>query len=337
MITCEKYGVLNGKQVDKYVLSDGITVEVLTLGATLLSLSTADKSGNATDVLLGLVDVHEIQNTTTYMGSVVGRCANRIANGVMTLEGKTYRLAKNDNGNAHLHGGNCGFNQKIFDARVEGDSLYLSCQSANGEENYPANLRFTVKYTVLHCALNIEYFAESDGTTVFNPTNHAYFNLNGQGNGDVSDNVLRIFASKFLPVDKKLIPTGEERNVFGTPFDFTTEKPIGKDIGAEDKQLLLAGGYDHNFCLDGNHAATAYSPKTGIVCDCFTDRCGLQFYSGNFLCGEKGKSVYDKRAGFCLETQYYPNAVNNAKWKQPVLKKGEKFYSKTTYLFSVRG
>ncbi len=335
MIYCEPFEVLDGKQTYIYTLQDKITVKVVTCGATIISLEAPDKSGKPVDVLLGMTSAESIINTPSYMGSIVGRCANRIANGKFTLDGKNYQVVVN-NGGAHLHGGIVGFNKKNYHAKTEGNSLYLSAESCDGEENYPANLRFTVKYTVEGSTLSIEYFAESDGTTIFNPTNHVYFNLDGQDSGDNSDNVLQIFADKFLPIDDNLVPTGEERDVKGTPFDFTSPKPIGRDISADDEQLKVAGGFDHNFCLRDDHAARVYSNKTGIVMDCYTDLPGVQFYAGNFLEGEHGKAVYPKRSGFCLETQFYPNAINMPQWKSPILKKGEKFYSKTQYAFSVK-
>lgn len=246
------------------------------------------------------------------------------------------QLALNDGGKAHLHGGLVGFNQKNFTAKEQNGSLLLTCFSPDGEEGYLAGLTLTVQYTVKGKSLIIEYFAESDGTTIFNPTNHAYFNMNGENNGSILDNVLQLNADKYLPTDEKLIPTGEERNVEGTPFDFRQPKPIGRDIGAEDAQLATAGGYDHNFCLTDEHFAVVYSEKTGIQMDCYTDRPGVQFYSGNFMGGAVGKSQYHKRSGFGLETQLYPDSINKPHWRSPVLKKEEKFYSKTEYRFSVK-
>lgn len=323
----------DGKPVYKYTLTDEISVDVVTVGATLVSLKVKDKQGVPTDVLLGMNTAQEIAKTSSYMGSVVGRCANRIADGRFRLNGKTYQLAQNADGRAHLHGGNVGFNRKVFAPRVEGNGLYLSIVSPDGDENYPAELQFTVKYTVQGAALTIEYFAESDADTIFNPTNHAYFNLDGEGSGSALNNVLQLAATKFLPMGGDFVPTGEERQVSGTPFDFTTAKPIGKDICKPDEQLSLAGGYDHNFCIDCAHFAKVYSQTSGIAMDCYTDMPGVQLYTGNFL-SERGKSVYGKHDGFCLETQFFPNAVNVAEWKSPVLKAGEKFYSKTQYNFS---
>lgn len=335
MITVKPMGSVEGKDVFLYTLQQGISVDISSYGATITAIRVPDKCGNTVDVALGSADLQQLTQAGSYMGAVVGRCGNRIADGKFTLEGKEYSLAKNDGGKAHLHGGNVGFNKKVFSARTEGNSVYFSLHSPDGEENYPSALDLTVKYTVSGFGLTIEYFAQSDGTTLCNPTNHAYFNLNGESDGSILDNVVTLNADSFLAVDKCLIPT-EEKSVKGTPFDFTQPKPIGKDINCDDAQLKTAGGYDHNFCLKGSHAATVYSPKTGIVMDCYTDRPGIQFYSGNFLNGEQGKSLYAKRSGFCLETQLYPDAVNHPKWQSPILKKGENFYTKTQYLFSVK-
>lgn len=335
MITVKPMGSVEGKDVFLYTLQQGISVDISSYGATITAIRVPDKCGNTVDVALGSADLQQLTQAGSYMGAVVGRCGNRIADGKFTLEGKEYSLAKNDGGKAHLHGGNVGFNKKVFSARTEGNSVYFSLRSPDGEENYPAALDLTVKYTVSGCGLTIEYFAQSDGTTLCNPTNHAYFNLNGESDGSILDNVVTLNADSFLAVDKCLIPT-EEKSVKRTPFDFTQPKPIGKDINCDDAQLKTAGGYDHNFCLKGSHAATVYSPKTGIIMDCYTDRPGIQFYSGNFLDGEQGKSLYAKRSGFCLETQLYPDAVNHPKWQSPILKKGENFYTKTQYLFSVK-
>lgn len=336
MIKKEFMECYQGNEVYKYIVSDEIEVEISTLGATLLSLKTPDKNGIMTDVLLGFQNAEDMIYKSGFMGAVVGRFGNRIGEGKFELEGKQYQLALNDGGKAHLHGGLIGFNQKNFTAKEQNGSLLLTCFSPDGEEGYPAGLTLTVQYTVKSKSLIIEYFAESDGTTIFNPTNHAYFNLNGENDGSILDNVLQLNADKYLPTDEKLIPTGEERNVEGTPFDFRQSKPIGRNIGAEDAQLATAGGYDHNFCLTDEHFAVVYSEKTGIQMDCYTDRPGVQFYSGNFLGGAVGKSQYHKRSGFCLETQLYPDSINKPHWRSPVLKKGEKFYSKTEYQFSVK-
>ncbi len=331
MITREFFDIKDGKEIHKYTITGGIVAEVLDYGGTIVALKVPDKNVNLTDVALGAANA-EIKD---FMGATVGRYANRIGGGKFSLGGKVYELYKNDGDNT-LHGGRDGFNTKFFSAKTFGDSLMLSYVSEDGEENFPGTLYFTVKYTVKGRSLLIDYYAESHSDTVINFTNHAYFNLNGESDGDISDIILKINADKYLPVDKKLIPTGEERSVSGTPFDFRSEQKIGKDINAKDEQLVFAGGYDHNFCIGDKHFATAYSEKTGIVMDGYTDMPGVQFYSGNFLNGAKGKSVYGKRSGFCLETQFYPDAINNPQWKSPVLKSGKTFRSRTEYRFSVK-
>lgn len=334
MIKYEPFEIVDGKQTYVYTLQDKITVKIVTCGATIISLETPDKNGNMVDVLLGMTNAKDIMNTPSYMGSVIGRCANRIKNGIICVDGRKYQLAKND-GMCHLHGGNYGFNKKLYDARIEDNSLLLSSFSPDMEENYPGNLSFTVKYTVSGSTLDIEYFAECDATTVLNPTNHAYFNLDGHSSGSILNNIIQIFSEKYLPINADLVPTGEERLVDNTVFDFRVPKAIGRDIEEDDEQLKIAGGYDHNFCLSSSHAARSYSNITGITLDCYTDMPGVQFYVGNFLDGEVGKSVYKKRSGFCLETQFYPNSINIPRWKQPLIKKGEKFYSKTSYVFGI--
>lgn len=331
MITKEAFDVKDGKEIHKYTIHGDITVEVLDYGATITAIKVPDKNGKPTDVALGAVN-SEIKE---YMGAVIGRYANRIGGGTFFLGGKKYQLFKNDGENT-LHGGKEGFNAGFFSAKTFGNILMLSYVSEDGEENFPGTLYFTVKYTVKGTSLLIDYYAESHSDTVINFTNHTYFNLNGESDGDISDVTLTINADKFLPVDKNLITTGEEKNVEGTAFDFRKGKKIGASINDGEEQLLLAGGYDHNYCLNGKFAATAYSEKTGIAMDVYTDMPGMQFYSGNFLNGVKGKSVYKKRSGFCLETQFYPDAVNKPQWKSPVLKSGKKYHSRTEYRFYVK-
>ena len=331
MIRKNFFDKYDGKDIYAYTITDGIEVTVCTLGGTVLAIKVPDKNGDMVDVALGMTTARDVIDKGDYMGAVVGRCANRIANGQFTLNGATYRLAKN-NGNAHLHGGNVGFNRHVFEASVEGNTLSLTTTSPDGEEGYSGNLSFTVKYTVNGSTLKIEYFAQSDKDTLFNPTNHTYFNLNGESDGSIADNYLQINAKHYLQIDKDLIPT-TPCSVEGTPFDFRTLKPIGRDIDSDDQQLKLAGGYDHNFCLTAHYAACAYSPKTEIVMNVFTDMKGVQLYTGNFLLGHVGKSAYNKRSGFCLETQFYPNAINRDDCDKPILKAGEKFYSQTLYSF----
>ncbi len=332
MITQQYFDTYEGKEINVYQLSDKIDVLICPIGATVLSIRVPDRFGKKTDVLLSMTECAEIAKNDAYMGSVVGRCANRISNGKFDLNGVSYQLTQNK-GQNHLHGGNVGFNQKVFKPTIDGDSLLLELDSPDGEEGYPGNLKIVVRYSVKGSSFAIDYYAASDKDTLFNPTSHLYFNLNGESDGSILDNVVQITADSYLQVDENLIPT-EKAAVANTPFDFSKPKPIGQDIDCQDVQLNIAGGYDHNFCLEDDHAACAYSTKSGVCLDVFTDCCGLQFYTGNFLNGQQGKSVYDRRSGFCMETQFFPNAINNSEWKQPVLKAGEKFHSCTQYVFS---
>lgn len=330
MITKRFFDKYDGKDLFAYEIKADISVTVCELGATVLSLCVPDKNGSFTDVVLGMTNAKDMTEKGDYMGAVVGRCGNRIADGKFILNGREFQLALNDNGRAHLHGGNVGFDKKVFRAKTDNDSVEFSLFSPDGEEGYCGNLNFTVKYSVRGSELIIEYRAVCDEDTVFNPTNHSYFNLNGENDGSVLDNVVKINADSFLQTDENLIPAAKT-SVKNTAFDFTSFKPIGRDID-------LAGGYDHNFCLNGiGAAAEVYSEKTGIFMTVNTDAVGMQFYTGNFLAGQKGKSVYDKHSGFCMETQFYPNAVNRPDFESPVLKKGKEFYSKTSYGFSVKG
>ncbi|MBQ9513492.1 MAG: galactose mutarotase [Clostridia bacterium] len=335
MIKKEYYEKYKGQDVYNFTIKDDIEVKISTLGGTVLSILVPDKKGKTVDVALGVIGTDNMVNSG-YMGVVVGRCGNRIKDGIFSLNGKNYQLNKNEDGISHLHGGIEGFDKKIFDYKAENNTLTLKYFSPDMEEGYPSNLNFTVKYTVKKSDLIIEYFGESDGTTLFNPTNHTYFNLNGESDGSILDNVMKINADYYLPITKNYIPTGEIRSVLNTPFDFNVPKKIGRDINCDDEQLAIEGGYDHNFCIKDSHFATVYSEKTGIQMDCYTDLHGVQFYSGNLIVLVKGKSDYKKYAGFCLESQFYPNAINHENFKSPILNKDDKFYSKTEYRFSIK-
>lgn len=335
MINKSIFDNYNGQEIYKYTLSDDkLQADVITFGATVTALrvNTGDKW---VDVALGFKSVTDQITKGDYMGAVAGRCANRIEDGKFTLNGVQYQLATN-NGTNHLHGGMEGFDKKIYSDSTEEGKLLLRYYSKDGDQGYCGNVDFTVIYSVEDGALNIEYRAVSDKDTLFNVTNHLYFNLNGESDGSILDNMLLINADSYTPDKPNLIPTGELASVTGTPFDFTVFKAIGQDINADDEQLKIAGGFDHNFCLNSNHAATAYSVKTGIVMDVYTDLPGVQFYSGNFLSGNVGKSCYKRNSGFCLETQKYPNAINQPNFPSVVLKAGEKFVSKTSYKFTLR-
>lgn len=335
------FGNVDGKKVKQYTLSNGVVkAEIITYGAAIRSFGINDKDGKFTDVVLGYDTLEEYVANGGYFGAIIGRVCNRIGKGKFKLNGKEYNVGINDNGNS-LHGGVKGFNSKVWDDRVEGETLYLSYFSPDGEEGYPGNLQFTVAYSLTDDnGLKIEYCASCDRDTVVNFTNHAYFNLNGQSNGDILDLNLKIDSDEITPVDAELICHGEFTEVDNTPFDFRTPKQIGRDIEKDNALIRNCGGFDINYVLNGEgfrEVASSSSSETGIKLSVFTDQKGIQFYSGNFLSGVKGKNnaVYNKREGFCLETQNFPNAVNCNEYPSPVLKKGEKFSSVTIYKLSV--
>lgn len=329
----------DGRQVYCFTLKNarGESVRVLDLGGIIQSLFVRDRKGELVDVALGYGTPDKYLTKGGYLGAIVGRCANRIGGACFTLNGATYHLFNND-GKNHLHGGRAGFDKKLWAAEHEGGKLKLRLLSPHMDENYPGNLSVEVTYTFTDDGeLIIDYLAESDINTVVNLTNHCYFNI--KGNGDILSHELRIYAENMLPIDDGLIPTGEIKSVKGTPFDFTQFKPIGRDIDVDDEQLKRAGGYDHNFCLDGGgKACELYCEESGILMEVFTDMPGMQFYSGNFLSGSigKGGKIYKKRAGLCLETQHYPDSVNKPHFPSPILKAGVLYRSRTVYKFSAR-
>ncbi|XHR95272.1 aldose epimerase family protein [Mucilaginibacter sp. UC70_90] len=337
---------VQGQKVKLFTLKNnsGATVAVTNYGGRLVSLLVPDKDGKATDVILGYDSLKSYQKPKEpYFGAIIGRYGNRIAKGKFTLDGKAYQLDINDGVNT-LHGGFNGFYGKVFSAKqLSASQLEFTYISKDGEGGYPGNLTATVVYTLGDDnALKIEYKATTDKTTIVNLTNHAYFNLNGAGNPTITDNVLQINADAFLPVDTTLIPTGKLQPVKGSPFDFTTSKTIGKDIGTADEQLKNGKGYDHNFVLNKHDLstpiATVKSTVTGITMEVFTEEPGLQFYSGNFLTGEtkdgKGGKAYPYRSAFCLETQHFPDAPNQPAFASTVLKPGQTYHTVTIYKFS---
>lgn len=318
-----------------YNIDNGqISIEILSLGATINRIVVADKCGNPTDVALGYSSIQQLKSGDGYIGATIGRCCNRIDKGRFLLEGCQYQVTLNDGDNS-LHGGTVGFDKHNWTCLQQGDNyITLSTDSKAGDQGYPSSLHIEVTFSAIESSLVIEYRATTDGVTVCNPTNHVYFNLNGEGNGDILDNMLTLYADSYLPIDDTLIPTGQICSVDGTPFDFRQPKSIGADISVDNNQLAIAGGYDHNYCVVGQHVATASSPNSGIVMDVYSDRCGVQFYSGNFLDGVVGKSLYNKRAGFCLETQCYPDSINNQLGDSVILRQDKELYTKTKYVFS---
>jgi aldose 1-epimerase len=303
-----------------------------------------DRQGKMGDVVLGYDSLDGYVNDKSYFGALIGRYGNRIAHGQFTLDGVTYKLAKN-NGDNSLHGGVKGFNKRVWDAKEisskEGPALRLNYLSKDGEEGYPGNLKVQVVYTLTDAnELKIDYSATTDKKTVLNLTNHSYFNLAGQGSGDILRQELMLQADKFTPVDAGLIPTGELRPVEGTPFDFRTKTVIGARINNDDEQLKLGKGYDHNFVLtrtaEFSLAARVSEPSSGRVLEVWTSEPGVQFYTGNFLDGSargKGAKPYDFRTGFCLETQHFPDSPNHPEFPSTVLSPGEVYHSTTSYKF----
>lgn len=336
-----------GNTVTKYLLKNknGMEVAVMDLGATIVSVLVPDREGVNRDVVLGYDTSQEYQDHTCYFGAVIGRNANRIGGAKIVLDDREYPLEKNDNGN-NLHSGKNGFNSVIWNVEQQKeDEITFSYLSKDLEQDFPGNMTAKVIYTVTDDnALSIAYEAVSDQTTVANFTNHAYFNLNGHDSGCMENQELEILASYYTPVkDGEAIPTGNVEKVAGTPMDFRKMKKIGQDIGVDFEQLKFVGGYDHNFVLDKADgtmqlAARARSEKSGICMDVYTDCVGIQLYAGNFIGKQTGKggASYDSRHAFCLETQYFPNAVNEPNFKSPVLHVGETYHSQTKYCFSVK-
>jgi aldose 1-epimerase len=335
----------SGAAVHLYTLRNpsGVEVRLTNYGATVVSITTPDREGRLEDIVLGFDTFEGYLKNDPFFGVVVGRYGNRIAGGRFTLDGTTYTLARN-NGPHHLHGGVRGFDKAVWTAsivdRPDGPSVQFEYRSKDGEEGYPGNLTAGVTYTLTdQNDLRIEYRATTDKTTVVNLTNHSYFNL--RGSGDILDHLLTIAADRFTPVDSGLIPTGVLRDVTGTPFDFRTLTAIGARIGAADEQLKFGRGYDHNFVLNNQSgvlalAARVVEPTTGRVLEVHTTEPGLQLYTGNFLDGTivgKGGRSYGPRAGFCLETQHYPDSPNKPAFPSTVLAPGQQYETTTVFAF----
>jgi len=334
----------DGKTVQQFALTNknGMSVKIINYGATVTELTVPDKNGKFDDVVLGFDNLDKYLTNQSYFGCIAGRYANRIAKGRFKLNGKTYTLARNNNGN-HLHGGLKGFDKVIWQAApirvADGAALLLQYVSKDGEEGYPGNLKVLVTYTLTsNNELKISYEATTDKPTPVNLTHHSYFNLAGAGNGDILKQEMMINADKFTAVDKNLIPTGGLKNVHGTPLDFTTPHTIGERIDS------VEGGYDHNFVLNRGTdtlslAARVFEPTSGRVMEVFTSEPGLQFYSGNFLDGTstgKENKVYNKHFGFCLEAQHFPDSPNHPKFPSVILKPGKTYKQTTIYKFSAK-
>ncbi|GAB3856902.1 galactose mutarotase [Hymenobacter terrigena] len=349
MPTSASFGkALDGTEVQLYTLTNkqGAKATITNYGGTLVGLVMPDRDGKMGDVVLGLDNVSDYQSpafrkANPYIGALIGRYGNRIAKGKFTIDGKAYQVGVN-NGPNSLHGGKVGYDQKIWEATPgtspDGQTLTLKYLSKDGEEGYPGNLQVTVVYTLTdNNALRIDYTATTDKATPVNLTNHAYFNLSHGVSKDILKHEVTLPADRYTVVDAGLIPTGELRPVKGTPFDFTTPHAIGERIAQ------VPGGYDHNWVLNtetGQHpAATVYDPASGRTLEVTTDQPGIQFYTGNFLDGSlkgKGGTVYGLHAGFCLETQHFPDSPNEPKFPSTILRPGETYHTTSTYTFGVR-
>jgi len=329
--------------------ASGMRAEITNYGGILVGLWVPDREGRLQNVVLGFDELEDYLTGHPYFGALVGRYGNRIAEGRFTLEGTAYRLATNDGAN-HLHGGINGFDKQIWRARPErsddGPSLRLRYVSPDGEEGYPGTLEAEVVYTLTEAnELRIEYTATTEEPTPVNLTHHSYFNLAGRGSGDVLEHQLLLDASRYLPVDEGLIPTGERAPVAGTPLDFTRLKPIGRDIEAMPAEPF-AGGYDHCFVLDGESvpgrprlAAVVMEPGSGRLMEVLTDQPGMQLYTGNFLDGSlraPDGTPYGKYHGFCLEAQRFPDGPNRPDFPESILRPGETYRQVTVYRFAIQ-
>ena len=340
----------DGQKVKLYTLtnSNGLKARIMTYGATVVSLEVPDRNGKLDDITLGYDNLSGYIKNNPYFGVIVGRYGNRIAKGRFTLDGTTYRLAAN-NGENHLHGGIKGFDKVVWDAesfeQSDAAGVKLTYLSKDGEEGYPGNLKCSVTYTLTNNdELRVSYKAQTDKATPVNLTHHSYFNLAGQGNGDILGHELMINADKFTPTDKGSIPTGKLQNVKGTPMDFTKPCAIGARINDDYEQLKLGQGYDHNWVLNKKSkvlalAAHVYEPNSGRVLEIYTTEPGIQFYSGNFLdgsiTGKQGK-VYKQRYGLCLETQHFPDSPNKPEFPSTILRPGQIYTHLTVHKFYTR-
>jgi len=338
---------IDGKQTALYTLKNKNNAEAIftNYGGRLVSLLVPNKEGKLVDVVVGFKSINDYEKSTEpYFGATIGRYGNRIAKGKFTLEGKTYSLFTN-NGQNTLHGGKKGYQYVVWDAtQPSANTLVLHYLSKDGDENFPGNLDVKVTYTLTDGnELKMDYEAKTDKTTIVNLTNHAFFNLNGEGSGDILDHKVQIYADDYTPVDSTLIPTGKIEKVKGTPFDFTKATTIGARINDKNEQLTFGKGYDHNYVLNKTkamgmfHAATVKGDKSGIVMDIYTQEPGLQFYSGNFMQSKntfKTGAKDDFRTAIALETQHFPDSPNQPTFPSTVLKPGQVYKTSSVYKFS---
>ena len=351
-VTKESFGTTStGENIDIYTLknANGVETRITNYGGIVVSLKIPDRNNKFDDVVLGFNDLESyLTKNNPYFGAIIGRYGNRIGKGRFKLNGVEYKLAVN-NGENHLHGGIKGFDKVIWTGRSmstrSGPAVVLTYTSKDGEEGYPGNLRVTVTYTLTRKnELKIDYSATTNKDTVINLTHHSYFNLLGEGNGDILNHQVQINANSFVPTDAGSIPTGELRKVANTPFDFLYAKQIGARINQDDEQLKFGNGYDHTWVINGRPgtlrlAGGAYESTTGRIMEVWTTEPGMQFYTGNFLDGSvTGKSgkPYERRSGFCFETQHYPDSPNQPSFPTTTLKRGAIYRSTTIYRFSLK-
>lgn len=343
-VTKRDFGTLStGEKVSLFELknSSGAYVEIIDFGGAIHSINVPDKNGVIGDVALGYDTAEGYEKQGKFIGALIGRHGNRIEDAKFRLGRRCYTLGKND-GRNNLHGGFKGFDKKLWTAAVDGEALILKYTSCDGEEGFPGTLTATVKYTFdNNNALMIDYTAVSDADTVCNLTNHCYFNLDGQGSGSIENHSIKINATHFTVGNSECLPTGYVAKVEGTPLDFTDYHVIGERINSKHEQIVFAGGYDHNWCPDGEgfrHMVTLKAAKSGRVMEVYSDLPGMQFYSGNFLDGTapygKGGKPVEKRDGLCLETQFYPNAMKFDNFEKPILRAGDTYHHVTVYRFT---
>ena len=340
-------GEINGRKTNLYTLKNnlGLSAQITNYGAALVSISVPDKEGNFEDVVLGYENIQDYEADKYFHGAIVGRFANRIGYGKFAINNHEYQLNCN-NGQHAIHGGPMGFGKMVWEAEMRGHELLLTYFSKDGEEGYPGNLNVTVTYSLTDDnALVIDYLAETDKPTVVNLTNHAYFNLGNNPKREISNHILWLNAAQFTPKSPEGIPNGEFLDVSGTPMDFTSSKPIGRDIAASYPQLALGLGYDHNFVLNNEKkglvkAAEVFDPSSRRCLEVLTTMPGVQFYTADYLGhGRPGKEghVYQPRDGFCLETQFFPDSPNKPQFPSTLLNPGNVFSHQTIYRFSVKG
>lgn len=344
-VSITSFGESNGQEVKLYSLvnSSGAMVTVSSFGADVKDIIVPDKDGIMVDVNLGFDNLEGYENDPYSFGAIVGRVANRTAGGRFTLNGVDYQLEKNQAGVNNLHSGPNTYNKRVWDSKVDGERVIFSLNSPDGDQGFPGEFNVSVSYEFTdEGVLRITYEGKSDADTVVNMTNHSYFNLNGEGEGDIMDHIIKINADYITETDPDSIPTGNLIDVTGTPFDFRQPKAISQDADEDHLMLKYGNGYDHNFAINGSgmrEFAVVTGEKSGITMTVRSDLPGMQFYAGNHV-GGKGNNIgksgheYGVHSGFALETQYFPNAINVPSFKSPILKAGESYKTVTEYIFS---